>query len=116
MSYDIFCYRSELGRPDEDEADSVIEADNDKWKKKAGDASKKFDIVKALITCNPRLKAFDFDYEKISNLSSVTPDEAKDKFDHIELNPQEGDIAIQLTIYDNHVFITVPYWYQNDQA
>lgn len=116
MSYDIFCYKSKLGKPDEDEADSVIEADNDKWKKKDGDASSKLAIVKALIIFNPQLKAFDFDNEEISKLTLATLEEAENKFDHFELNPAENEIAIQLTVFDNHVFITVPYWYQNNQA
>lgn len=32
------------------------------------------------------------------------------------MNPPKGDPAIQLTVYDNHVFITVPYWYQDEAA
>lgn len=116
MSYDIFCYKSELGIPDENEADKVIEADNDKWIKKEQNAETKLAIVKALTKFNPRLEAFDFDYGEIAKLTQATIEEAKSKFDHIELNPHEGDIAIQLTIFSNHVFITVPYWYQGDQA
>lgn len=76
----------------------------------------KFAIVKALTSYNSRLEAFDFDYAEIAKLTSTTIEDAQNKFDHIELNSPEGDIAIQLTVYGNHVFITVPYWYQNDQA
>jgi hypothetical protein len=116
MSYDIFCYKSKTGIPDEEEADSVIEADNDKWATKDRDANTKLAIVKALISYNPRLEALDFDYGEIAKLTATTIEEAKNKFDHIELNTREGDIAVQLTIYDNHVFITVPYWYKGDEA
>jgi hypothetical protein len=49
MSYDIYCYKSKIGKPDEDEADSVIEADNDKWAKKDKDAATKLALVKNLI-------------------------------------------------------------------
>lgn len=49
MSYDIFCYRSKLGKPDEDEADAVMEADNNKWAVKESNPATKLAIVKALI-------------------------------------------------------------------
>ena len=116
MSYDIFCYRSKLGTPDEDEASSVIDSDNDDWVKRDRDASGKLSLVKALQEHNPRLQAFDFDYGEIAKLTASTIEEAKNKFDHIELTPSEGDLAIQLTVFDNHVHINSPYWYQGDQA
>jgi|GEM_PF-1030246 len=116
MSYDIYCYKSKSGNPNEEEADLIIEADNDKWATKDRDANTKLSIVKALTNYNPRLESFDFDYGKISELTSTTIEEAKDKFDHIELNTPEGDIAVQMTVYDNHVYINVPYWYKGDDA
>jgi hypothetical protein len=100
MSHDIFCYKSKLGKPDEEEANSVIGADNDKWAKKDTDASTKLTIVNALKEYNPRVEAFDFDYGEIANLTAATIEEAKNKFDHIELNTPEGDIATQLTVYE----------------
>ena len=116
MSYDIYCYKSKTGIPDVGEADSVIEADTDRWATKDRDAESKLAIVKALKKYNPRLEAFDFDYGEIANLTSSTIEEAKNKFNHIELNTREGDISVQLTVYDNHVFITVPYWYKGEEA
>ena len=116
MSYDIFCYKSKLGKPDVEEADSVIEADTDKWSNKDIDATTKLEIVKALTEFNPRLESFDFDFGEIAKLTATTIEEAKKKFDHIEINTPEGDPAIQLTVYDNHVYINVPYWYKGDQA
>ena len=119
MSYDIYCYKSKLGRPDEEEADAVISNDNDKWAVKDKDAVTKLAIVKGLIELNPRLQAFDFDYGEIAQLTATTIDEVKSKFDHIELNPVNAptqDLAVQLTVFDNHVFISVPYWYKDQKA
>lgn len=116
MSYDIYCYKSKLGVPDEDEADRVVEANNGKWAKSESSPELKLAIVKALKSYNPRLEAFDFDYGEIANLTAATIQEAKHKFDRIELNPPEGDIAIQLTVSNNSVWIRVPYWYQGEQA
>jgi hypothetical protein len=116
MSYDIFCYRSKQGKPDLDEADAVIESDGDRWSKRDKDPATKLAIVKALIEYNSRLEAFDFEYGEIAKLTETTIEAAKNKFDHIELNTPDGDTAIKLTVYDNHVYINVPYWYKGDQA
>ncbi len=116
MSYDIYCYKSKFGKPDEEEADRVVGADNDKWAKKECNPEMKLAIVKALKAYNPRLETFDFDFSEIAKLTATTIQEAQRKFNHIELNPPVGDIAIQLTVYDNSVFITVPYWYQDEKA
>jgi hypothetical protein len=116
MSYDIYLYKSKAGRPDEDEADQVIEADNDKWAEKEINPYIKLAIVKALTEFNPTLQAFDFHYGDIAKLSVNTIEEEQNKFDHIEINTSEGFAAVRLTVYNNHVFITVPYWYQGDDA
>lgn len=116
MSYDIYLYKSKIGRPDENEADAVIEADNDKWAKKEINPQIKLAIIKALIQYNPRLQAFDFHYGDITKLSVKIIEEEKSKFDHIEINTPEEDAAVRLIVYDNHVFITVPYWYQGEDA
>jgi hypothetical protein len=116
MSYDIFCYKSKLGRPDEEEADSVLLADTDKWAKKDRDAATKLSIVKTLIEFNPRLESFDFDFGEIAKLTVTTIEEEKNKFDHIEINSPEGDPAIRLMVYDNHVHINVLYWYKGHEA
>ncbi|NNV56084.1 hypothetical protein [Limnovirga soli] len=86
MSYDIFLYKSKIGRPDEDEAEAVVGADTDKWAEKETNPQIKLSIVKALTENNPRLQAFDFHYGDISKLSVETIDEEKSKFDHIEIN------------------------------
>lgn len=116
MSYDLYCYKSKIGKPDEEEASSVIETDSEKWTKKEKDPAAKLAIVKALTAYNPRLEAFDFDYGEIAKLTATTIEQAKNKFDHIEINSPEGDLAIQITVYDNHVSFSVPYWYQGRKA
>lgn len=35
---------------------------------------------------------------------------------HMEMNHEEGDVALQIMVYDKHVALTVPYWYQDDEA
>lgn len=116
MSYDIYCYKSQLGRPDIEEAQSVIEADEEGDSESANDPKIKLLIAKALIDFNPRLESFEFDFEEIAKLQGTSVDEVKEEFDHIELNTPEGDLATQITIFNNSVSIMVPYWYSGDTA
>lgn len=114
MSYDIYCYKSKLDRPDLEEAQSAIEVDEET--ETNSDPETKLKIAKALTEYNPRLESFDFGYQEIAKLQEITIDEAKKAFSHIELNTPEGDLATQITIFDNNVSITVPYCYSGDKA
>lgn len=114
MSYDIYCYKSKLDRPDLEEAQAAIEMD--KYKVFTSDSETKRKIAKALIDYNPRLESFEFDYEEIAKRQGTSVDEAEKAYDHIELNTPEGDLATQITIFDNNVSISIPYWYSGDKA
>jgi hypothetical protein len=114
MSYDIYCYKSKLNRPDLEEAKNAIEVDEET--ETISDSETKLKITKALTEYNPRLENFNFDYQEIAKLQGTTIDEAKRAFRHIELNTPEGDLAIQITVFDNNVSITVPYWYSGEKA
>jgi hypothetical protein len=117
MSYDLYCYKSQLGRPDLDEAQAVIEVEEGEENEDVeSDPATKLKIAKALLDFNPRLESFEFDYNAIAELQKISADEAKEQFDHIELNTPEGDLATQITIFDNNVSITIPYWYSGDKA
>jgi hypothetical protein len=117
LSYDIYCYKSQLGRPDIDEAQSVIEVEeNDENEVVESDPATKLKIAKALFDFNPRFESFEFDFKEITELQKISVEEAKEKFNHIELNSLEGDLATQITIFDNNVSITIPYWYSGEKA
>ncbi len=114
MSYDIYCYKSRLDRPDLEEAQNAIEVDAEE--ETNSDPETKLKIAKALVEYNPRLEYFEIDYQEIAKLQKTTIEESKKTFSHIELNAPEGDLAIQITIFDNNVSVTVPYWYSGDKA
>src|SRR3954467_10004501 len=113
MSYDIYCYKSKLDRPNLEEAQAIMELEEEQ---STSDSETKLKIAKALIDYNPKFESFEFDYEEISKLQGTSIDEAKEAFDHIELNTPDGDLATQITIYGDTVSITVPYWYSGDKA
>ncbi len=113
MSYDIYCYKSKLDKPDLEEAQAIMEMDEED---STQDFETKFKIAKSLIEYNPKLESFEFDYEEISKLKGTSIDDAKDAFEHIELNTPDGELATQITIYGDTVSITVPYWYSGEKA
>lgn len=117
MSYDLYCYKSQLGRPDLDEAQAVIDDEEDEeYEDVQSGPVTKLRIAKALLDFNPRFESFEFDFKAISELQKISVEEAKEQYNHIELNIREGDLATQVTIFDNNVLITIPYWYSGDKA
>lgn len=112
MSYDIYCYKSKLDGPDLEEAQAVIGEDNET----EPDEKTKLEIAKALMVYNPRLESFQLDYTEIAKFQKISIAEAQKRFDHIELNTPEGDLATQITIFDNNVVISIPYWYSGEKA
>jgi hypothetical protein len=113
MSYDIYCYKSKLDRPNLEEAQAIMELDE---KESSCDSETKIKIAKALVDYNPNFESFEFDYEEISKLKGISINEAKERFGHIELNTPDGDLATQITIFGETVSITVPYWYSGEKA
>jgi len=119
MSYDLYCYRGASGVPNATEAEAQVEAINaaeEAGNTEPASSDTKEKIVAALIQYNPRLERFQFDYCKMAESLKITEDEARSRYRHAELNPFEGDLSIQLTVDDNHVFISIPYWYQGGKA
>lgn len=119
MSYDLYCYRSASGVPDAAEAQSVVEAINaaeEAADANAASSGTKEKIVAAIVKHNPRLEPFQFDYVAIAESQKISEAEARSRYQYAELNPPEGDLAIQVTVHDDHVFISIPYWYTGDRA
>jgi hypothetical protein len=114
MSYDIICYKSNLGRPDVDEASQVIEDDNDIWVKKPYNYQTKTAIEKALLGFDTNLQGFD--YADLAKKKNKSIDDVKKDFQKFELNTIKDDPEIHVEIFDYHVAITIPYLYQGDMA
>jgi hypothetical protein len=61
-------------------------------------------LAKFLIKLDPRYEIFAMDYEEIAKLEDTSAEEARGRYDYLELNGQAGDKPMaQFTIYDNHV-------------
>jgi hypothetical protein len=117
MSYDIYCFRPSSNSPSLREARAVVESEE--VGDKPDDASSletKRKTVNALTDYNPRLEPFQFDYTRLARDLKISEEQARRQFAHIELNPPEGDPAIQLTVFSDHVSINFPYWYTGPEA
>jgi len=114
MSYDIYCYKSTLNKPDIDEASQVIDDDNDKWVKKPHNYKTKIAIEKALTDFDSNLEGFN--YADLAEKKNKSIDDIKREFKKFELNTTDDGPEIQIEIFDYHVAIIIPYLYQGDKA
>jgi hypothetical protein len=80
------------------------------------DAGKKIALRDAIIRQNPKMTPFVFDYNEIAKYLKITAEEARSKFQHIELNGPGGGNGIQVILHDDYATITVPFWHQGSAA
>jgi hypothetical protein len=119
MSYDIELLPREgvdeiLREREHQDADSVVlnpgpmDANREAWKRRLCDV---------LLKDEPQFAQFVFDWSEIARIDSIPEEEAMVRYRHIELNlPEDDRSGIQITIYDQSVSITVPYWHQRPAA
>jgi hypothetical protein len=119
MSYDIELLPR--GRVDEilrqyesQDADSVVlnpgpsVAEREEWKRR---------LRGVLIREEPKFEQFEFDFHEIARIDSISEGEARTRYRHVELNLLESDRSgIQVTLYDQTVSITIPYWHNEAAA
>lgn len=117
MSYDFYCYRPESNEPNAEEALTAIQSEENQVYRDDEEArALKQRIADALISHNPRLEPFKFDYDEIARTMNISIERARAQWNHIELNPPEGDLAIQAWIHWDHVSFEIPYWYKGAKA
>ena len=73
-------------------------------------------LAAALQAVNPLLTAFPFNYSELARLEKITEQEARRRFRHVELNGPEDGNGIQITLFDDTVTITIPYWHHGYKA
>jgi len=117
MSYDLYCFRIRSDPPSLEEAQAFLESQEAGGPPEDETArSLKRKIADALLACNPRLQEFKIDYAAIARTRKISEDLARKEFTHIELDPGDGDPAVQIFMYNDHVAISMPYWYTGSDA
>lgn len=119
MSYDLHCYRPTSEVPDAGEAKTFIR--QFATAREHGDYHDPYPelrekLAAALISNNPRLERFAFDYARIAERFRISEDQAHLRYQHAQLNPVGDDLLVQLEVYGNFVTITAPYGYTGDRA
>lgn len=117
MSYDIILFKP---REDEDPL-TTARRDNDLGELPVTppDPSKealKQKVASSLMPANASLEPFKFNYEEIAKIERISAERAKLKYRHIELNGPDDSNAIQIQLYDDQAFVTVPYWHDGAKA
>lgn len=74
----------------------------------------KADVVGTLRALDATLKPFEVDFTEVAKHLECSEAEARERWRHIELNPEDEKRGIQLTVYDGHVVINVAYWHRGD--
>lgn len=73
-------------------------------------------LADALISSNPQLEVFQFNYDAVAASLGVSVDEARRVWRHLELNGPEDGNGIQITLWDTHATISVPFWHSGEDA
>jgi hypothetical protein len=115
MSYDLYCYRSALGKPNLEEAQRVTDDEKAEEDLHPDDGTK-LTISKALMSFNPWLEIFELDDDKIAKPAGISAEDTKQQLSLVELNTTDGELATQITIFNNYLIIAVPYLYLGRQA
>ncbi len=86
MSYDLLCYPSLSGAPQNAEAEAFYSTAYRNQVGKDLPENLKQKIATALMQYNPRLQPFEFDYTRIAQARQISQEEARRRYRHIELN------------------------------
>lgn len=119
MSYDLYLFRPKAGVDPLETAEQLFSEGSEEINPGLPQPEKekqKRDLADALIKLNPELEVFPFDFQAIAKLQSITEDEARLRFRHLELNGAEDGNGIQITLEDDSASIAVPYWHVGEKA
>jgi hypothetical protein len=119
MSYDFHLFRPMTGVDPLETARASLEVESDELNPGPPVPEKeqrKSQNVQLLRTVNPGLEMHPFDFAVIARRIGCSEAEARARYRHLELNGPEDGNGIQITLADDTISITVPYWHGNDRA
>ena len=74
-------------------------------------------VADALLAHDARLKPFALDFDEIAKLHKMPVEEVYQRFRHVEINDAaERTSGIQVTLFDDHATLTIPFWHKRDVA
>lgn len=117
MGYDVYSYRPLSAVPSAEEAERILQSEEDATFRDDEEARRiKREIAEALRKYNPRLEPYKVDHHAVAKMLGVSYEQALARWNHIELNPPDDDLATQMWVYWDHVLFSIPYWYTGATA
>lgn len=117
MSYDIQLFYVPPGRDPLEAFDELLEQEEVGQKPVTPPdplkEERKQKTAAALLLAYPGYQIFPFNYEKIAQLRKISVAEAQAKNRHVVLEPPHEAPAVQISLYDDEAFVTMPYWYND---
>ncbi|MBP6014455.1 MAG: hypothetical protein KBA31_19660 [Alphaproteobacteria bacterium] len=114
MSYNLVLFAPRPG-VDAREIALAEDGDGERGVRDPGREAAKRKIADALLKHDRQLEIFEFDYDEISKLHKMPVEQVYERFRHIEINDTAND-GIQITLFDAHASITIPYWHKGAAA
>lgn len=115
VSYD---FRLFLPRPDEDPLVTArrlaaIDAASPTETQKE---TRKRQIADALLSRIPTLQTYQFPYHQIASFERISPEQARDKYRHLELSSPDGGNGLLVTLGEDEASVCLPFWHEKDKA
>jgi len=111
MSYDFVLFRPESG------ADPRSIGGNDEGqigpRDPAVEALKRR-VADALLAHDPTLSEQVFDYDEVAKVNKISVAAAYEQYRYVELTDLDGGSGTQITLFDDHASVTVPYWHEDN--
>lgn len=120
MSYDIWAYPPDSPIPSKPQARAFLrslEVAPDylpaPWTEE--EISRRDMIAAVLQKHNPRLQRAVFNFEAIARRRNIPEEVVRLRMQYAQLNPPREDLAIQLSVWRDHAFISIPFWYRGEE-
>ena len=118
MSYDLYLLRQRPGESTDDVLEQQeLDEDIDSGPLDPACEERKRKLAAAIEAAAPVFKPFVMDYAEVAKAMNCMEEQARRRMRHIELNeePPPGH-GIQVTVNDDSVAVTVPYWHTGEKA
>ncbi|MGD0912223.1 MAG: hypothetical protein ABR928_10015 [Terracidiphilus sp.] len=120
MSYDVYAYPPDSPAPSKGQAEAFLRSLEitpgyvpEPWTEQ--EIERRERVVAALLEKNPRLRRSEFNFAFMARRRKITEVKARARYQHAELTPPQEDLAMQVTIWRDHAFISVPFGFRGGE-
>ncbi|PSK90868.1 hypothetical protein [Taibaiella chishuiensis] len=107
MNYQILCFHSLKGIPDLIEALEVL--DSEEHFRTGGIQTTKKELANKILELNSGLYILRHDYDEIASYQGISTEEARARFDFIQIHSQETIPGISMILFDTIITVDIPF-------